>query len=155
MEKVKKKMPNRWIGHIKKPDRLCIDCGKRLIGIYGQRCVQCSGKQRSGENNNMWKGGITTEVEKLRKSNKYLDWRNSCFIRDCYTCQISQQKGGVLHVHHLCNFSDYPELRFDVDNGVTITKDLHILFHARYGMKNNTKEQFVEFASDVQQSDLL
>jgi hypothetical protein len=48
-------------------------------------------------------------------------------------------------VHHIENFSEKPELRFDVNNGITLRHDVHQDFHKKYGYTNNTREQLDEF----------
>ena len=100
---------------------------------------------RAGELNNNWKGGITPEREKQRKSLEYKLWRKSCFERDNFTCQKTGQLGGELAVHHINNFSEFPELRTSIENGITLSKKAHKEFHKIYGFKNNTKEQLYEF----------
>lgn len=97
-----------------------------------------------------WKGGIgkNSTNEKCRKSPEYRDWRKSCFERDSYTCQITNTVAGELQVHHINNFADNQDLRFDVNNGITISKELHELFHSIYGRKNNTREQLDEFINN-------
>lgn len=100
---------------------------------------------RYGKEHHNWKGGITSESEKIRKSTEYKLFRKYCFERDNFTCQISGQPGGELVVHHINNFADFPELRTSISNGITMTKELHKQFHKRYGVKNNTREQLEEF----------
>ena len=101
--------------------------------------------QTAGKNNTNWKGGITTENDKIRHSLEYKLWRKACFERDNFTCQVSGKSGGELVVHHINNFAEFPELRTTISNGITMSKELHKLFHNIYGRKNNTKEQLIEF----------
>lgn len=98
-----------------------------------------------GEKHHNWKGGITPENEKARRSLEYALWRKACLERDNFTCHVSGESGGKLVVHHINNFADFPELRTSITNGITMTKKLHKEFHKRYGVKNNTKEQLEEF----------
>ena len=98
-----------------------------------------------GEKSYLWKGGVSSENEKIRKSFEMKLWRKSVFERDDFTCQKCIQKGGRLHPHHIFNFADFPELRLAIDNGITFCEKCHWKFHKIYGMRNNTKEQLVEF----------
>jgi len=72
-----------------------------------------------------WKGGITTLTEKLRKSSRYTQWRTSVFARDDYVCQACGERGGRLHAHHDLPFSQFPDLRFEVLNGMTLCVPCH------------------------------
>ena len=72
-------------------------------------------------------------------------WRTKIYERDNYTCQISGKKGIKLVVHHLEGFNNNKKLRFDINNGITLCKKIHILFHKKYGYFNNTKEQLNKF----------
>jgi len=101
-----------------------------------------------GDKSPMWKGGSTPELKKIRKSIEFASWRETVFARDNWTCQKYKIRGGKLHPHHILNFGEYPELRFDVNNGVTLSDKAHIEFHKKYGKSNNTREQLKEFLSN-------
>lgn len=79
----------------------------------------------TGENNYNWRGGVTPLNEKIRKSIEYRQWRNSVFVRDNYTCQVCDKRGGWLEADHIKQFAYYPELRFDISNGQTLCKPCH------------------------------
>ena len=72
---------------------------------------------------------IFIERHQQRNCNQYKQWRKDVFNRDKYTCQYCGKIGGKLNAHHIKPFSIYPELRFDVDNGITLCKKCHIELH--------------------------
>lgn len=100
--------------------------GKALIGI--------SREYMTGEKNWCWRGGVTPEVIKIRRSVEGELWRKSVFERDNYTCQICGKVGGRLEADHIKSFALYPELRFDINNGRTLCKSCHIQTDS-YGWK--------------------
>ena len=98
---------------------------------------------RGAENGN-WKGGVTSENQKVRDSEEYRIWRLKVFFRDNFTCKKCNIKDGTVQAHHIENFT-VKELRFEVSNGITLCKKCHNLFHRIYGIKNNTTEQLTLF----------
>jgi len=82
-------------------------------------------ENNSGERNINWKGGITPEHKRIRKSIEYRLWREAVFARDNWTCQECEKRGGMLHPHHIKAFSKYPDFRFAIDNGITLCKKCH------------------------------
>lgn len=81
--------------------------------------------RRKPEDHWSWKGGISPENHRIRQSAQYIKWRKTIFERDDYTCLLCSQKGGRLNADHIKPFADYPELRFDLDNGRTLCEPCH------------------------------
>lgn len=105
-------------------------------------------EKMSGENSSAWKGGRTPKNKKLRRSVEFNVWRDLVFARDNWTCQKYKVRGGKLHPHHIQNFAEYPELRFEVSNGITLSEKAHKEFHKIYGLRNNTLDQILEFIAE-------
>lgn len=78
-----------------------------------------------------FKGGISPENKIIRNSVQNDLWRIKVFERDGYTCQNCFQVGGILNAHHIKEFAKYPELRFEVSNGLTLCKNCHIQIHKK------------------------
>ena len=100
---------------------------------------------KKGKQSNAWKGGISSENHRIRTSIEIQLWRHSVFARDNFTDQKTGVKGGKLVAHHILNFSSHPELRFAIDNGITLSMESHRAFHRKYSVKNNSREQLIEF----------
>lgn len=83
------------------------------------------GDAHRGEKHYNWQGGITSINAQIRTSEESKQWRKSVFECDDYICQDCGYRGGKLQPHHIKKFADYPELRFDVDNGITLCKKCH------------------------------
>lgn len=79
-----------------------------------------------GEKSHLWRGGITKINILIRGTIEYRLWRESVFARDGWTCQkCGDNTGGNLQAHHLKSFSKYKELRFAIDNGITLCENCH------------------------------
>lgn len=120
--------------------------GKHWSKEYRRKMSEC----RRGEKNHLWRGGITSINKTIRRGIEWKLWRESIFVRDNFTCLKCHIHSGwgyrlILHPHHIKNFSNFPELRFAIDNGITFCEKCHKEFHKEYGNQNNTKEQLEEF----------
>lgn len=94
-----------------------------------------------------------SEIEKIREkcrdgsiytSKEYVEWRQKVFERDRFTCQLCNEPGGHLEAHHIKLKSQYPELIFDVNNGITLRKYMHKFVHEKGPEKFEKK--FTELA---------
>ncbi len=112
-----------------------------------EHCRRIGDAQR-GSKNHSWNPELTDGDREHRRSlnkTQLQEWRKTIFARDHFTCQILGHKGCNLNVHHLFSYHKYKDRRFDIHNGITIRRDVHLLFHMIYGQKNNTPDQFFEF----------
>lgn len=104
------------------------------------------GAASRGEKSANWKGGVTPEVDRVRHSIEIRLWRESVFARDGWKCQkCGDDRGGNLTAHHISNFSEFVELRFAIDNGITLCSTCHKQFHRVYTQFHNTREQLEQF----------
>jgi transposase len=85
------------------------------------------------------------EPREERKLLEYKLWAEAILKRDNYICQKCGKKGGKLEVHHIFNWADYPELRYAIDNGITLCRECHREFHKQFGKRKNTKAQLEVF----------
>lgn len=135
------------------------DCGNRIPvrsdSIKSGHAQSCGCwnietlKSNVGENSPSYDARITDEqrVKGRFLYRKELDeWRSSVFERDNFTCQKCKARGVHLHAHHLNGYHWDVENRFNSDNGITLCIDCHRSFHRKYGTRNNTNQQYSEFA---------
>jgi hypothetical protein len=91
-----------------------------------------------------------------RDTIEYSEWREAVYERDDFTCQCCGSKT-QLNAHHIKNFSSNVEIRYDVDNGITLCNKCHNpdisgSFHSVYGVYDNTKQQLDEYISSKQEN---
>lgn len=82
-------------------------------------------KANRGQLSYRWKGGIYKTNNEIRRSPQYKRWQHAVYMRDGYLCQICGIKGNKLNANHIKKFSDYPDLRFDINNGITLCVNCH------------------------------
>ena len=107
-------------------------CGKKFQTSTKRNKIYCSNecrnlayRERNGEQSHFWQGGKTKESDLLRTSAEYKEWRLAVFTRDNFTCQKCGQRKRDIEAHHIKERCKYPELMFDVDNGLTLCHECH------------------------------
>lgn len=82
----------------------------------------------SGEGNPRWVEDRST-IDLGKRSNytlECIEWRESIFKRDNWRCRISNEDcKGQLEAHHILPWRGFPELRFDINNGITLCHHHH------------------------------
>lgn len=84
---------------------------------------------KRGPEHRLWKGGTKTRPEEWKRVENQ-EWREAVFKRDAYICQMCHQTGGKLNAHHIKSWKDYPELRYVIDNGLTLCSSCHKEVHS-------------------------
>lgn len=78
-----------------------------------------------GEKHWSWKGGISRDTHSLKRP-EYRKWRTTVFQRDEFKCRIANKDcKGQLQAHHILRWAEYPELRYEVNNGITLCQAHH------------------------------
>lgn len=81
-----------------------------------------------GDKNPNWRGGRTHDPDRNRYPAK--QWAKKVKERDgfqCVECGATED----LHAHHIKRWLDYPDLRYDLDNGKTLCSPCHERAHGR------------------------
>lgn len=108
------------------------------------RCWDCYITSVSGENSRLWKGGL----DEGRNYREYRQWRNKVLDRDnneCIECSSTDE----LQVHHIIPYSMSIELRTEEDNGITLCKSCHSLFHKNIPLKDMGEDSFYGFSNSM------
>jgi hypothetical protein len=82
-------------------------------------------ESQKGDKSHAWRGGVSQENRRIRRSIQFRQWREAVFKRDNWTCQKCKKRGGALHPHHIRSFARYPAYRFRVSNGKTLCASCH------------------------------
>ena len=85
----------------------------------------------SGENHYLWVKDRSqlqryNDSHKDRISSAYRNWRKEVWLRDNFTCKIANPDcNGRIEAHHILGWSEYPELRYKTNNGITLCHAHH------------------------------
>jgi hypothetical protein len=85
-----------------------------------------SNMRHFGDRNPKWvkdrsKLKVYDDVNRDRRSSAYGNWRKEVWKRDDWKCKINNKDcSGRLEAHHIFGYTDYPELRYLINNGITL-----------------------------------
>lgn len=107
-------------------------------------------KSMSGENSPTW-NPLLTDKQRKENESRFSDaeirkWRKRVLVRDqnrCVICLVSEK----LNVHHIYSYANYPLMRTDDNNGITLCENHHSDFHSKHGYGYNDGWQFLDYIS--------
>ena len=66
------------------------------------------------------------DTAKDRRCSAYIEWRKRVYERDNWKCRISNKDcDGRIEAHHILGYTNNPELRFNLNNGITLYRFHH------------------------------
>ena len=98
-----------------KPDHAKADVVKRLYSLKSVKSVEVT-------------VGDVKQILQIRYRREdypeLKEWRIKVFARDKFSCVKCGSAKNIV-AHHIKRWADYPDLRFDIDNGQTLCKRCH------------------------------
>jgi hypothetical protein len=125
--------------HVRRQDELL-----KTLNPMCSICVRTRGTFAHGSANPRYDSSIPEHERANRRLGPVEAWARAVFELYSHRCVISGRTVD-LAAHHIHNWRDYPDRRFDVINGVPLHRPLHIRFHSQYGNRHNDLGQFQEF----------
>ncbi len=120
----------------------CSTCGKLLSTYTSKTCIkhmppmsdstrekfrQAQLKRVSEGRHNMYLQDRSLLKKKEQRNDvAYQDWRRQVWLRDGFKCKIANPDcKGRIEAHHILSWRDYVELRYEVNNGITLCHAHH------------------------------
>lgn len=113
--------------------------------------------QLKGPTHPWYNHGLSDENRQTRRycwvSKEYRDWQKLVFSTDnykCARCNLPNRKNKrTLCAHHILPWKWWPELRYDIKNGITLCNKCHNEYHSLYGKDDNCNHHtLMEFLGD-------
>lgn len=114
----------------------CLECKSSFEVPPSQKdrkycSIGCNAKAIIGVNHPRWVSDRTklqrySNAKDDRRSSAYREWRHKVKIRDGFKCKIANQDcSGRLEVHHILSYTSYPELKYELNNGIALCSAHH------------------------------
>lgn len=101
---------------------------KGLIGFMSGEKHHWYGRDVTGEKNPAYKKDRNSlkKGDKHSEDSAYMDWRKQVYTRDNFKCKMSNTDcNGKIEAHHILPWRNHPELRYNVNNGITLCHKHH------------------------------
>lgn len=110
----------------------------RKMSVEAIEKMRLSKIGKCGENAYAWKGGLPARKRQdVRNDSAYHGWRMGVWKRDGFKCKINNDDCcGKIEAHHILSWREYVELRYEVNNGIT-------LCHAHHPRKRKDEQRLI------------
>ena|ERR1700728_2670561 len=105
----------------------CGSCGVTVANRYAKYCFPCMKAVSVGPLAPAWKGGLPARKRQdARNDSAYQSWTIEVKKRDRWRCGLQKDKcEGIKVAHHILPWRDYPEERYNINNGITLCQYHH------------------------------
>ncbi len=103
------------------------------------------GDWQRGDKHYRWNPNRSEVRYDRRNDPEYKQWRKQVWLRDNFKCKIGNPDCfGRIEAHHILSWSKYPELRYNINNGITLCH-----FHHPFGREEEKRliPTFMELVS--------
>ncbi len=102
------------------------------------------GDAHRGEKSYMWIKDRSKLIKRQeRNDSAYYGWRAEVYKRDDFSCRIADKRcDGKIVAHHILTWSKFPELRYEVNNGIT-------LCHFHHPLKRNDEMRLSPYFQEL------
>jgi len=99
---------------------------KRIRRYKKHYCSRkCQGLAQRGSGSPVWVADRNKLCKRRRITAEFKEWRETVFARDNWTCLWCDTRGVRLEPHHIKRWHDFPALRYDIENGITLCVTCH------------------------------
>jgi len=129
----------------------CVVCSKKLSAYHVKACRKHYGQLMRKENHPRYIKDRTKLKKKENKwlSSAYMYWSLDVKNRDGWKCKIADETcDGRLESHHILNWIEYPELRYKINNGITLCHAHHPRGRAKEKRLASTFQELVSVSSE-------
>lgn len=140
-------VPGTWAGRKLSIEHRCklalAKKGKKKI--LSEQAKESFRIKMSGERNTRWikDRSLLKDDSKDRGGQLHREWSKSVKKRDGWKCKMnSVDCSGRIEAHHVLSWRDYPELRFNINNGIT-------LCHAHHPKKRSEEKRLSPYFMEL------
>ena len=120
-ERMKGKSPHVWTKESREKARLSKLGTKQSLETIMKRGILLKGEANPNYIKDRTQLKKFNDAAKDRRSYAYTNWRNQIWLRDNFKCKISNEEcEGRIEAHHILGYTAHPELRYVVNNGITL-----------------------------------
>ena len=116
--------------------------------LFSEETRKRMGDSRRGEKSSRWISDRSQlkrcgDAALDRRSYAYDNWRMQVWMRDEFKCRIANQDcEGRLEAHHILSYTKFVELRYEINNGIT-------LCHAHHPRKRAEEKRLVPIFKEL------